>query len=60
MSDQEKNKTGRGIRIHGADINQQTDFELGALVDLSGIGPASNREFLEEMSSNIKKMREES
>jgi hypothetical protein len=60
MSDQEKNKTERGIRIHGADINQQTDFELGSLVDLSGIGPASNQEFLEEMSSNIAKMREES
>lgn len=60
MSDQEKSKTGQGIRIHGADINQQTDLELGALVDLSGIGPASNQEFLEEMSSNIAKKREES
>ncbi len=60
MSDQEKNKTERGIGIHGADINQQTDFELGSLVDLSGIGPASSQEFLEEMSSNIAKMREES
>ncbi len=54
------NKTGQGIGTHEVDINQQTDLELGALVDPGGIDPASDQEFLEEMSNNIAKKREES
>ncbi|MGE5581872.1 MAG: hypothetical protein ACM3X9_04960 [Bacillota bacterium] len=49
------NRLGQGIGTHEADVNKQTDLELGALADPGGIDPAADSEFMEIMKPNIEK-----